>query len=146
MFTVMRSMNVISRCQAIFRAAAGIEGLAPCHHTILLALCRAPGRSQEELARDIRLNKSSIARALALLEEQGFVERKINARDKRCLLVYPTARATEVLPRVRALAEEWNGILTEDIDPQELMTYYAVLAQMEERARSATEGMGVEKA
>ena len=146
MKTVTRSMNIISRCQATYRNVCAVEGLSACQHTLLLAICRLSGCAQEDLARDIRLNKSTVARSLAVLEERGLVERKTNPSDKRQLLVYPTQTAKELLPRVRAVAEEWNTLLTDGILEEELAVFYAVLAKMEERARAATEGMEVEKA
>lgn len=146
MKTVTRSMNIISRCQAVYRNTCAVEGLSPCQHTLLLAVCRLSGCAQEEIARDIRLNKSTVARALAALEERGLVERKTNTTDKRELLVYPTPAAEELLPRVREVAEEWNTLLTDGIGEEELAVFYAVLAKMEERARAATEDMEVEKA
>jgi DNA-binding MarR family transcriptional regulator len=145
MKTVTRSMNIISRCQATYRNCCALEGLSPCQHTLLLAVCRLSGCSQEELARDIRLNKSTVARALAALEERGLVERKINATDKRALLVYPTLAARELLPRVRAVAEEWNFLLTDGIAEEELAVFCAVLDKMEARARAVTEEMEAEK-
>ena len=146
MKTVTRSMNIISRCQATYRNVCAVEGLSACQHTLLLAVCRLSGCAQEEIARDIRLNKSTVARSLAVLEERGLVERKTNPSDKRELLVFPTPAAHALLPRVRAVAEEWNDLLTDGVAEEELAVFYAVLAKMEERARAATEGMEVEKA
>ena len=41
------------------------------HHTYILNVCRNPGISQEALSQLIFVNKSNVARQLAVLEEKG---------------------------------------------------------------------------
>ena len=146
MASIMKSLNSISRCQSIYRTEAlnarvGCE-LQACHHTFVLAICRAPGRSQEELAHDICLNKSTVARALTQLEERGYVLRKPNPNDKRELLVYPTDKMLAVLPTVRDIASRWNTLITRDISEEELAVFHDVLLRIEKSARELVGGEG----
>ena len=110
--TIMRQINVISRCEGIYRTdrMRGAE-LGACHHSYILAICRHPGISQEELARHICINKSSVTRHLSHLEEHGYVERKQSTADKRVTLVYPTQKMLEqfrsVLDRLSARARQY---------------------------------------
>ena len=61
--TIMKQMNAISRAQSVFRGEALNNGeLGGCHHSFVLAICYNPGMSQEQLARHICLNKSTVAR------------------------------------------------------------------------------------
>ena len=82
--TIMRQINVISRCEGLYRTdkLRGAE-LGACHHSYVLAVCRTPGISQEELARSICINKSNVTRHLAYLEEHGYVERRQSESDRR---------------------------------------------------------------
>ncbi len=139
----MKRLNNISRSQSVFRAARlSAEGIAASHHTFILAICRMPGCSQEELAREICLNKSTVARAVEHLERAGYLRRVRASEDRRSLLLYPTEAMLALLPRVRALADEWNALLAAGIDEGELAVFYRVLSQMEERARAmAAEGV-----
>ena len=135
----MKMLNNISRSQSVFRTERlEVEGLCAAHHTFILAVCRMAGCSQEELAKEICLNKSTVARALTQLEERGYVRREASREDKRRLLVYPTDKMLEILPRVRAVAQEWNDLISEGIPDGELEVFYSVLARMEERAKRAT--------
>ena len=89
----MRRLNIISRCQNLFRAKHSQALPCPCHHTFLFAVCRAPGRSQEEIARDVCLNKSTVTGALTELEKEGDVTRFPNQIYKRHMLFFPTEKA-----------------------------------------------------
>lgn len=139
----MKSMNVISRCQAAFRSKKLDEDIGACHHSLILAICRAPGRSQEELAKDICLNKSTVTRALAQLENLGYVARTPNPADKRQTLVEPTEKLLFVLPKVKAVTAEWNSRIADGISKEDMAVFNSVIAKMEQNARkivSETEG------
>lgn len=134
---IMKRLNVISRCQSLFRGKRTDVGLCPCQHTFVLAVCRAPGRSQEELARDICLSKSAVARALSDLEKKGYVTRTRGETDKRAQLVFPTEKMTAALPHVRSLTKEWNETITKGISQKDLAVFEETLAKMEQNARAA---------
>lgn len=133
---IMKSINTIHRCQNIFRTERLAGEICGAHHLFVFAICNRPGKSQEELAGQLCLNKSTVTRALATLEAGGFVKREVNPEDKRQTLVFPTDKMTELLPEVRAIANEWNTLLSAGISEDELAAFNAVLAKMEENARS----------
>ena len=137
MTTVTKIMNVISRCQGIYRARAlDCEGIQACHHTFVLAICRRPGMSQEEIARDICLNKSTVTRALSYLEERGFVRREAKAGDRRALLIYPTDKMEKILPEIMRITREFNDGITEGLTADEIELFHVMLARMQERAKA----------
>ena len=132
---IMKSINVISRCQTVYRTAR-LPELAGGYHMYIYAVCGQPGRSQEELARDLNLNKSSVARALSYLEEEGYVRREPDARDRRERRVYPTERAEAILPRVREVSAEWTAEISSGISEGDMAIFESVLAKIAERARA----------
>ena len=70
--TLMRQINVVSRCGARYRAEEFKRfGLSAPHHSYILNICKNPGISQEQLAEHICVDKSNVTRQLALLEELG---------------------------------------------------------------------------
>ncbi len=137
---IMKSMNIISRCQAAYRAER-TDAIPACHHVLFHSICRAPGRTQEELARDIRLNKSTLSRALASLEEKGFIERKEDPEDKRALLIYPTEKMLSLHPVVREISAEWNALISRGISDEEMAVFSSVIEKMEKNARETLDGM-----
>ena len=70
MLKFMKLLNNISRSQAIYRHnRISANDLQTGHYAFVLAICREPGRSQEELARELCINKSTVARNLNYLED-----------------------------------------------------------------------------
>lgn len=134
---IMKSMNMISRCQSVYRGKRMCTELSPSHHAFVFAVCNRPGCSQDELAEAICLNKSTVARALAWLEEHGYVRREPSCDDKRRLLVYPTDKMLSALPEVRAIASDWNEVICTDISEEELTVFRSVLSKLEKNARDA---------
>lgn len=138
----MRQINVIGRCSAMVRNQKLADtGLTGWHYSYILTLCRNPGQSQEHLARHIYINKSNVTRHLTQLEKNGYVERRQSEEDKRVMLVYPTEKAYEVLPRVREVVRSWNSFLTEDFTPEEMEQFNSMLERI---TRKATEAVNKE--
>jgi DNA-binding MarR family transcriptional regulator len=104
-----------------------------------LIICREPGRSQEELARELCVNKSTVARNINYLEEKGFVSRIPFPGDKRQFSVYPTEKALAVLPQIKKASTEWMTLLSDGIPPADLEIFDTVLQRMQEKAREIIE-------
>ena len=141
MLNFMKMLNNISRSQAIYRRSRiTANDLHASHYAFVLAICREPGRSQEELARELCLNKSTVARSLSHLEEHGYARREAMPCDKRRFSVSPTEKMLAVLPRIRQASDEWMALLSEGIPEGELAIFNAVLEQMQARAREIVAG------
>ena len=135
----MKTLNNISRSQLTFRAERlKAEGICATHHSFILAICHNKGRSQEQLSRELCLNKSTVARTLNYLEEKGYVVREANPQDKRSFLVYPTDKMLEIYPLVVSITREWNESLCEGISSGELEVFFSVLSKMEQKAKALT--------
>lgn len=145
MARVSRQLNIISRCQASYRKMMFDADFAPAYHAYVLAICVGPGRSQDELAASLCINKSTIARGIEWLLENGYVRRESKTDDKRCLLIYPTEKMLEIYPRIKSIADSWNDILAKGISDEELDITYSVLMRMAERAKETVLTMGGDK-
>ena len=139
MIKIMKTLNNISRAQSVFRAEK-LKGVCPSHHAFILAICKNEGKPQEELAKELCLNKSTVARVLTQLEEKGLIKRVANKEDKRQFLVYPSEKMLEILPEVREISKEFNAMILKDVDPEELNTFYSVLSKIEETAKEIAIG------
>lgn len=137
----MKMLNNISRSQAIYRhSRISADDLQSSHYSFVLAICRAPGRSQEELARELCVNKSTAARNINYLEEKGYVSRTPLPQDKRQFSVFPTEKALRVLPEIRTASAEWMTLLSQGISQAELDIFDSVLKRMQDKAREIIEG------
>ncbi|MBR5263648.1 MAG: MarR family transcriptional regulator [Clostridia bacterium] len=132
----MKLLNNISRSQAIYRhSRISATDLQSGHYAYALAICREPGRSQEELAQELCVNKSTVARNLNYLEETGYVTRQALPNDKRQFSVFPTEKLLTVLPEIKQASGEWMALLSEGIPAEELAVFDAVLLRMQDKAR-----------
>ena len=91
------------------------EGLKGIHARLIMAVSRTPGCSQDQLAKRMWFDKSTIARQLALLENLGFVTRTASQTDKRVLCVYPTEKMLAFQPGLRQAMESWEEELLHDL-------------------------------
>ena len=136
----MKMLNNISRSHAIYRhSRISADDLHSGHYAFVLSICREPGRSQEEIAKELCLNKSTVARNLTCLEEKGYISRSFLPTDKRQFSVYPTEKMLAVLPEVRRASSEWMTLLSDGISQDELDVFNSVLERMQARAREIIE-------
>lgn len=111
------------------------------HCAYILRVCRAPGTTQDAIAKEIYVNKSNVTRQLAALEQEGFVERRPCETDSRAMEVYPTEKALAVLPQVRAVLQEWNAYITADFSEEEKEQFSSLLARAAARAQQRLDEM-----
>ena len=143
---IMRKINIISRCQGIFRANnLQSDELSPCHHSYILAISHNPGITQDELSRNICVNKSNVTRTLVYLENAGYVERKPSKTDKRAIQVFPTQKMLDIFPQIKQIVIDWNNYLTKDFSDDEMEIFQSVLEKISERAKNYIENKGGSK-
>ena len=132
----MKMLNNISRSQAVYRRSrVSAEDLLSVHYAYLLAISHMPGCSQEEIAQELCVNKSTVARSLNYLEEKGYITRKPLPSDKRQFSVFPTEKMAAVLPEIKAASKEWRDYVSAGISEDELEIFDSVLSRMQEKAR-----------
>ena len=135
MIQILKDITEITRCGAQYRTEQFAPiGLKSCHGSYLMEICNQPGISQEQLAHKICINKSNVARQVAVLEESGFVERRTCGKDKRIMRLYPTEKALSLLPEIERIMQTWQACLLQDLDEQEQLLLEKMLLRMRARA------------
>lgn len=133
---IMRMVNILSRCQGLYKAdCLKGEELCAWHYNYVMPICHHPGMSQEQLARHVCVDKCNVTRHLAKLEEKGYVERRPGESDKRVMLVYPTKKMEDMVPRVREINRAWNDYILEGLSPEEVEQFEATLLKIARRAK-----------
>ncbi len=131
----MRCISRTARCSQLYRSERLAEvGLNGGQYVYISNVCRNPGISQEQMSRQILINKSNVARQLASLEQNGFVRREPDAKDRRVMRVYPTERAMEVYPYIQQVLADWRHYLTEDFTDEEREQLDSLLERVLEKA------------
>ena len=135
MSQIIRDMLEISRCGVQYRSdKLAPMGLKSIHASYLTEICANPGISQDKLARIICINKSNVARQVAVLEEDGFVRRVPSAADKRVMELYPTDKTLQLLPQINSTLTCWENCITQDLTDQEKELVTFLLSKMSSRA------------
>ena len=126
---LMRNINTISRCAALYRDAHLADcGLSGWQAPYIPEICAAPGITQDQLALRLHVNRSNVTRQLAMLEENGCES------DRRAVEVYPTQKAEETLSAVRAVYRSWREKLFYDLTSEERDRLESLLERLARRA------------
>ena len=135
MTQIIRDMLEISRCGVQYRSDyLAPMGLKSIHASYLTEVCANPGISQDKLARLICINKSNVARQVAVLEEDGFIIRTPSAADKRVIELYPTQKTLDLLPQITDMLMRWETCITQDLSDEEKELLSSLLRKMSDRA------------
>ena len=138
---IMHYINRTFRVGKLYRNGRLSElGLEGSDQPILLTLGRNGGLSQDQLAREIYIDKSVVARKLANLEKNGYVRREGDPDDKRVQRVYLTEKAEALLPAIGVSLADWNELITKGFTEEEKETLEALLIRVMENAMAWADG------
>lgn len=137
---VSNLLKEISRYGRVYRdKALAPLGLCSRQGMYIREICASPGISQEQLTRIIRINKSNVARQVAAMEEEGYIERQCCGKDKRVMRLYPTQKAVDLLPQIMEVMECWEASLLEGLSQEEREQLSGTLSRVLANARHFTE-------
>ena len=135
MSELTHNITDIARCAAQYRTEELAPlGLKACHGSYVSVICACPGITQDQLARRIFINKSNVARQLAILEEDGYVERRPSPDDKRAIQVFPTQKAHDAMPEIIRIFRVWESFVAQDLSEEERKSLAAMLEKMKSRS------------
>jgi DNA-binding MarR family transcriptional regulator len=90
-------------------------GFGRAHHRVLHFVNRNPGMKVAELLDILRITKQSLGRVLKQLLDEGYVEQKEGATDRRHRLLFVTAKGEALALRLAALQTARVGGALADI-------------------------------
>ena len=137
MSVIVRHLTAISRCGSDYRKKY-LEpvGMDARHARFLFEICDKPGISQEGLARRLLVDKSTVTRVSAVLEENGYIRRQICTEDRRITRIHPTEKTLELLPQIQEAWTTWEERITKDLTPEEIQVLTTLLRKMKVSARA----------
>lgn len=131
----MKKIHIIARCSTLYRdRQLEGSGLTGYQAPYLPEIERNPGLTQEELAQKLHVNRSSVTRQLSLLEEEGFITRQRSEADRRTIQVFPTAKLTGILPRIRSIFGDFRTAATASLTAAEVETLSKLLDKVADNA------------
>jgi DNA-binding MarR family transcriptional regulator len=103
-------------------------------YIFLAELFDEDGQSQDELTQRAYVNKANTARALAKLEEIGYVRRAADEKDQRMKRAFLQPAAQEVEDRFWQILLRWSDILSQDLSRERQDQLVADLEKMTDNA------------
>lgn len=104
--------------------------LGPGRYLYLFSLYIQDGRRQQELADIIGVDKAAATRALARLEQSGYVRRREDPADRRAVRVYLTPAGRRLRPMLESAAMVCIEEMTATLEGPERGELRRLLAKM----------------
>lgn len=116
------------------KSARGID-LLRGQGRLLRALEQHDGKSQQELAEEIRIRPASLSELIIKMEQSGYVRREVDQADRRRYRIYITEQGREVAEQTRKarieVSEEVFSVLDEKEQAQLAKLLQKVLDNLE---------------
>ncbi|WP_059040544.1 MarR family winged helix-turn-helix transcriptional regulator [Paenibacillus rubinfantis] len=102
------------------------------NHSYLLTILTKPGLNQDQLTSLVQFDKATTTRSVKQLEEAGYIERRVDERDRRSILLYPTEKGRAFEPELRKMLADFNRRLTSVLSEAEKNQLQALLTKVYE--------------
>lgn len=88
-----------------------------------------PECSQEDIVNMFCQSKGNIAKILKKFEDQGYIKREINPKNRRKYMLTTTEKGDSLVPKIRQISKEWEkevGITEDDVELKKRIMEIAV--------------------
>lgn len=101
----------------------------------LLHIYEHPGISQEDLAHIDHYDKGTTARAVKKLEQEGYILRKSDEKDRRFMKLYVTKDGEALVMKIQKIIKQWNKMLTEGLSDEEQVLVSNLMEKIAQNAQ-----------
>jgi len=113
-YSLSRLVAILHRNHAMYiNRALKMWGISSGEIGFLMTLYQQEGCTQEQLCSLLAIDKAAATRALTSLENKGYIQRQVDARDKRCKCIHLTDKAKELRQDITGEVRAWNGKASE---------------------------------
>lgn len=107
--------------------------LPPSHGYLVRLVLAQPGLTQQAIADELHLDKSTVARFLSQLEGKGLIERRQSDKNQREKFVYPTHSARAIEEELETLGAELYAEMGQLIGAQNVNAFVASIREVADR-------------
>ena len=94
------------------------------------------GITQVQLSDYLKLDKSSITSQLRILENNGYIKRKISHHDARVHQIFITDKTKEILEPLKNIFSTWSNVLLDGLSESEKKNVFLLLEKMRKNAQN----------
>lgn len=96
----------------------------------LTSIFENEGMMMNELASNGCFDKGSITKAIAKLEDMGFVRVENSEDDKRTKKLFTTQKTRDLMPKLYKIRQEWLSYLSSELNQEEIESYTKVMDKL----------------
>lgn len=125
---LIKCISALHRKTQVFLNASDAEiGITGSRAVFLIITCENGRVPQNRFCELLDMSRGTVAKMLARLEQEGYVERRGNPDDARGVDVYPTDRARALYPRLLESGAACAARLTAGMSEVERMAFCELL-------------------
>lgn len=98
--------------------------------------------SQMQIANGLKVDKGSIAKTIAKMEEKGFVSTEVNEKNRREKIISLAPGSSTTVDLMGEVLREWEAAIYEGISPEDRETFARVLEHMVANSSAMVEEEG----
>ena len=132
------------KCESIGKYISMLHRMGSCYYNkklspynigsgqimFLAYLYAHDGVNQEDMSHNLNIDKGTTARAIKKLEEEGYIIRKVDDKDKRAYRIYVTDKALAIKEEFYEVLKSWNDIISSDFTDEEKEMVIKLLNRM----------------
>lgn len=119
-----RTLNLLYRCSRDFsHQRIRMRDLSDTECMICTYVSSHPGCSQEDAAEALRMDKTTVGKAVCTLEAKNCVERTRDDADKRVKRLRITPEGKERIADLMSLHNDWLGEILTCLQPEEQLRF-----------------------
>ncbi len=132
-------INRLYRCtQSYANEVLAKYGLGSGTYPFLLTLAIKEGINQNQISRELNIDKAMSARAIKRLIQMGYIKKEGDKDDTRAFKLFLTDKARAVIPEVKEELRKWNERITKDLSEAEKNEVLNLLGKILENAQSCS--------
>ncbi len=125
--TLARKLNAV--CEKAFDAF----DLPPSHVYLLRLILASPGLNQQELAKEMRLNKSTITRFIVALEKKDLLASQESPGSQREKSIVPSKKALSIHKKLEKLGDEFYSSMCQTVGKKNLESFVKTAREINEK-------------
>lgn len=132
---LIKFVNTISRITQSYTDEVMVKlNLTSGTYPFLLVLYRKEGINQNEISRELNVDKAMSARSIKKLIDLEYIEKKEDEKDSRAYKLYLTEKGRAIVPEIKKEIQQWIKIITKDLSKDEEALLEEMLSKVLSRA------------
>ena len=143
MLPINKTISIIERCNLMYRDRQFEQfGLHGYQASFLIEIVRNPKLTQEQLTKNMHIDKSNITRGCQALKKHGYIEINKKEDDRRFVQLEATPKGVELSEKLVSILKKQRAFIMQDFDQDSEGQFLVYLEWLKERATQLLELAG----